>query len=233
MSLNVSEIFGPTFQGEGSHTGRRVAFIRLGACNLTCDWCDTPYTWDADRFDLRKEIKPADVDQILLQISEMKVNTVVISGGEPLLQQKKADWIELLETLTSMGIEIHIETNGTITPNEVTDEFVDHFSVSPKLTGSGVAIDKRIAPKALEWFATDARAIFKFVITHRHEIEDEVDTLVDLYGIDPSRVWLMPEGATLPDHLNKLQELADPIASSGYNLSARVHIFAWNTKRGV
>ena len=45
-SLTVSEIFGPTFQGEGPFTGRAAVFLRLGRCNLDCKWCDTPYTWD-------------------------------------------------------------------------------------------------------------------------------------------------------------------------------------------
>jgi len=36
--LNVNEIFGPTIQGEGPHTGRLVGFLRLAGCNLACTW---------------------------------------------------------------------------------------------------------------------------------------------------------------------------------------------------
>ena len=54
-TLPLSEVFGPTFQGEGPHAGRRCAFVRLGGCNLSCEWCDTPYTWDATRYDLALE----------------------------------------------------------------------------------------------------------------------------------------------------------------------------------
>ncbi|HHK7228110.1 TPA: hypothetical protein ACQXLV_002143, partial [Streptococcus pneumoniae] len=42
--LPVSEVFGPTIQGEGPHAGRTCHFIRLGGCNLSCSWCDTPYS---------------------------------------------------------------------------------------------------------------------------------------------------------------------------------------------
>ena len=49
--LVVAEVFGPTFQGEGPSTGQRAGFVRLGRCNLDCSWCDTPYTWDWERFD--------------------------------------------------------------------------------------------------------------------------------------------------------------------------------------
>ena len=39
--LVVSEIFGPTWQGEGPSLGRRCGFVRLGRCNLACTFCDT------------------------------------------------------------------------------------------------------------------------------------------------------------------------------------------------
>lgn len=54
-SLVVSEVFGPTHQGEGPHAGQLCAFVRLMGCNLSCSWCDTPYTWDASRYDLKAE----------------------------------------------------------------------------------------------------------------------------------------------------------------------------------
>ena len=67
-SLVVSEIFGPTIQGEGQYAGQLVAFIRLGGCNLACSWCDTPYTWDASRFDLRNEMTRTPVNEILERV---------------------------------------------------------------------------------------------------------------------------------------------------------------------
>ncbi|MDQ3757733.1 MAG: 7-carboxy-7-deazaguanine synthase QueE, partial [Actinomycetota bacterium] len=36
MTLVVSEVFGPTWQGEGPSVGRTAAFVRLGRCNLAC-----------------------------------------------------------------------------------------------------------------------------------------------------------------------------------------------------
>lgn len=55
--LVVSEVFGPTFQGEGPSLGRRAGFVRLGRCNLDCSWCDTPNTWDWSRFDPAIELR--------------------------------------------------------------------------------------------------------------------------------------------------------------------------------
>jgi len=44
--IRINEIFGPTFQGEGQTIGKLSEFVRVSGCNLTCSWCDTPYTWD-------------------------------------------------------------------------------------------------------------------------------------------------------------------------------------------
>lgn len=44
-TIDVNEIFGPVFQGEGPSTGRRCGFVRLARCNLDCGegsgatWC--------------------------------------------------------------------------------------------------------------------------------------------------------------------------------------------------
>src|SRR4051794_4076555 len=86
-SLVVSEVFGPTFQGEGRSLGRRCGFVRLGRCNLACTWCDTPYTWDWDRFDPAVELQRRTVTEIVSALEAMAIDMVVITGGEPLLQQ--------------------------------------------------------------------------------------------------------------------------------------------------
>src|SRR5690606_10255253 len=54
--LLVSEIF-RSVQGEGRHVGVPSVFLRLARCNLSCRWCDTPYTWDFERFDFEREVR--------------------------------------------------------------------------------------------------------------------------------------------------------------------------------
>src|SRR5262249_7493061 len=86
-SLVVSEVFGPTWQGEGPSIGRRCGFVRLGRCNLACTWCDTPYTWDWERYDPAKELHRRAVTEVVSDLEAMAIDMVVISGGEPMLQQ--------------------------------------------------------------------------------------------------------------------------------------------------
>ena len=78
--LPVSEVYGPVWQGEGPDTGRRCSFLRLGHCNLACDWCDTPYTWDDDRFDVDAECPPTSNDHIMAELDRHGTDTVVLTG---------------------------------------------------------------------------------------------------------------------------------------------------------
>src|SRR5437016_1796340 len=120
-SLVVSEIFGPTFQGEGPSLGRRCVFLRLGGCNLHCRWCDTPYTWDwtgrnGVAYEPRKELQPMDPMAVWESLRSLGAETLVISGGEPMLQQ--ASLLPLLDRTVNAEWWVEIETAGTIAPDE-------------------------------------------------------------------------------------------------------------------
>lgn len=43
-SILISEIFGPTIQGEGALIGRPTVFVRTGGCDFRCRWCIAPET---------------------------------------------------------------------------------------------------------------------------------------------------------------------------------------------
>ena len=90
--LLVAETFGdkkPTFQGEGPSCGTPAVFIRLSRCNLTCSWCDTKYTWDWEHYDPRKESARLGVTALAEWALALSPGLVIITGGEPLLQQPK------------------------------------------------------------------------------------------------------------------------------------------------
>ena len=44
--LQVMEDF-YTIKGEGFNTGKAAYFIRLGGCDVGCQWCDVKESWDA------------------------------------------------------------------------------------------------------------------------------------------------------------------------------------------
>ncbi|NYT13982.1 MAG: 7-carboxy-7-deazaguanine synthase QueE [Candidatus Methanofastidiosa archaeon] len=102
-NLLVSEIFF-SINGEGLEIGKPTVFLRLSGCNLDCSWCDTKY---ANYNAVEKNI-----DEILEEIERINngIKSVLITGGEPLLQ----DIEELVEILHAKGYYISIETNGSI-----------------------------------------------------------------------------------------------------------------------
>lgn len=229
----VSEIFGPTVQGEGPSLGRRCAFVRLGRCNLTCSWCDTPYTWDwkgvnGVQFDPRKELSELSIDEILSALEPMKVDRVVITGGEPLLQQ--TELLQLCAALRLRGCAVEIETNGTRIPEPALDDEVTSFNVSPKLSNSGVAEKDRLNIEALRAFAS-ASACFKFVVTETSCLS-EIAELQAAVPLNPASIWVMPEGTTADKLSSRADKLTDAVINSGWNLTTRLHVLLWGDERG-
>lgn len=242
--LPLAEVFGPTVQGEGPHCGRPARFIRLGRCNLSCgkgnaSWqCDTPYTWDTERFDVDRECPDTDVDEVLTRAAAIPARITVLTGGEPLVHQRKAAFEYLLWMLVHppgrpFG-QIHVETNGTIAPTATVGLAVDHFTVSPKLANSGESIRHRVRSMALRAFNNvpelyGATVAFKFVCTDPQDLV-EVDQLVVDHDLDPDRVWIMPGGTTVTEIVRHHRELADAVLQRGYSTTTRLHTLLWPTE---
>lgn len=228
VRANINEIFGPTIQGEGPHMGQRVGFVRTAGCNLSCSWCDTPYSWDWERFDKAAESHPMSIEDIAGQIEEMNVSRIILTGGEPMIQQS---FIPSL--YASTGCKIDVETNGTRVPKPATIEAVDLFCVSPKLSHAQDPEERRIVDEAMFAYselAAQEKAIFKFVAEKVEDL-DEIREILDRYNIPDYAVWIMPEGMTIDDHMEHLKELADPVVDRGWNLTTRIHVLAWETVR--
>jgi len=234
--LKVSEVFGPTFQGEGVSLGRRAAFIRLGRCNLACSWCDTPYTWDwsgqnGTAYDPAQELYDGDAEQLTEQIASMDVPLVVITGGEPMSQQRSL--IPLLAMLTHEDRhEIEIETNGTIVPMDEFDAYVTRYNVSPKLANSNQPESNRIKPEALRALNGTGKATFKFVVTSPDDIE-EIERVLAVGDIEPSKVWIMGEGRSADDIDGHAQSVVVDVLEQGWNITTRLHVLLWGDARGV
>jgi 7-cyano-7-deazaguanosine (preQ0) biosynthesis protein QueE len=223
--LVVSEVFGPTWQGEGPSVGRRAGFVRLGRCNLACQFCDTAYTWDWERYDPAAELTKRSVSDVVAELASMNVDLVVITGGEPLLQQRHLG--PLVDECARRNWRIEVETAGTIAPALAG---VDRWNVSPKLANSGMSVDRRRKPDILRAFAATGRAVFKFVVVEPADL-DEIAELVDACGLHD--VWIMPEGTDPETVLRGLRDLAEPVLARGWNLTPRLQVLIWGDRRGV
>jgi len=109
----IVEIF-HSVQGEGFHCGIPHVFVRFGNCNLRCEWCDTDFLVYEER----------ELDSIVDEVLSYECDRVIFTGGEPAMQ----DLAAIGSRLKEHGINLSIETNGTI---EV-DPVIDWICVSPK-----------------------------------------------------------------------------------------------------
>jgi len=148
-------------------------FVRLTHCNLRCGWCDTAYTWNWEAHDPAKEILELDTDAILIAVVAAGHRNVVLTGGEPLLQQRQL--LSLAERLKAGGRRIEVETNGTIEPRPTFAANIDRWNVSPKLRNSGNPARHRIVPAALAWFVAHPAATFKFVVEEPGDLQEIAD----------------------------------------------------------
>lgn len=232
--LPTNEVFGPVVQGEGPYAGRQASFIRLGGqgpgkgCNLSCPPCDTKQTWDAEHYDLPAENPMTFVDHTVHKVARYNTGIVVISGGEPLLHQQRLAWERMLRGLNHIGARVHLETNGTIAPNDVTRFQVAHASVSPKLTAMGGADPegKRIKPAVLDAWRTLAEggtACMKLVCATTDDVE-EAAAFADLHAWRRELVWIMPEGTTNEQAMATTALIAQDAVAHGFNFSPRLHL---------
>ena len=134
MSYAVKEIF-LTVQGEGVRAGTVAVFLRFAGCNLwsglekdrasaVCKFCDTDFV----KTDGVNGGRYADAQSLATAVADLwkggGERWVVCTGGEPLLQLDA----ELIAALHAQGIQIAVETNGTI----AAPEGIDWLCVSPK-----------------------------------------------------------------------------------------------------
>jgi 7-carboxy-7-deazaguanine synthase len=228
--LITAECFGvetPTFQGEGPSTGHPALFIRLSRCNLTCTRCDTKYTWDWTQFDPRQESRKRSVADLTAWATSSAVELVVITGGEPLIQQRGLT--VLVPALLAAGKRVEFETNGTIAPDPALLIDGVRFNVSPKLASFGMDESRSILPSVLEGFADSGRAVFKFVASAASDLE-RIAELSAAHRLAP--VWVMPEGTTAEAITATTRVLADAVAARGWHLTTRLHVLAFADARG-
>jgi 7-carboxy-7-deazaguanine synthase len=226
--LDPSVVWCETFvslQGEGPLAGQRAAFVRFAHCNLTCVWCDTSYSWDWAKFPRERETRRGPVAEIASWVRAQGVDLVVVTGGEPMLQQGA---VRALAELCAPA-RVQVETNGTRIPNAGLGTVVDLFVVSPKLANSGVAWHRRIVPAALRALAATGSVAWKFVAVEPDDLR-EIDALVAAYGLAP--VWVMPEGTTAEQVLDRARCLVDPVLDRGWHFSLRLHTLLWGDCRG-
>jgi organic radical activating enzyme len=248
-TIAVAEHF-LSVQGEGQTAGKRAYFLRLAGCNLMCGGKGTERdgqlhngaTWRCDSIEVWLKGKSVTFNQLVDDmggrafISNLQQGAhLIITGGEPLLQQDSIyDFIKYLSLDIGIpGLTVEIETNGTIMPSDKLFSLVKFWNVSPKLQNSGEPYFKRVKREVIEALSfRGPKTCFKFVVKDRADLlEIEKTYIQDI--MYQSQVYLMAAA----DNRNELDAMAESIVGLalefGYNYSHRIHISVWNQKTGV
>jgi organic radical activating enzyme len=210
----VQEVF-KTIQGEGPWAGWPATFVRLAGCNLACHFCDT---------DFESGTEHMDAEQITSVARVGGTRRVVITGGEPLRQPI---W-PLVKSLRASGIEVQIETAGTLweeLPNYMPPPVL---VCSPKTASIAKGVEAHCAH-------------YKYIIRASDAI-DPSDGLPCVSTQDPARalrlyrptqkrvtVWLQPcaeySGTTMDHYRTEINAkfAAALCMKYGYRLSLQLH----------
>lgn len=226
--LAFSEIF-ESVQGEGLSAGEPSVFLRLAHCNLRCTWCDTKYTWDFRAYRYEDEVRFERVTDLAARLNAFATRRLVLTGGEPLLQQAG---IAQLFTLLASDFIIEVETNGTRAPDLALADRVDQWNVSPKLAHSGEPETRRIRPEALAALLATGRANLKLVIGSAEDTL-EAEALVAGTGWPRDRVLLMAQGSTRSALAERAPLVRAEALRRGFRYSPRLHVERWDGARGV
>ena len=112
--IRISEIFGPTLQGEGPLIGQPTVFVRTGGCDYRCAWCDTLY---AVLPEYREEWVPMTPQEIMARVDKLAAGQpvlVTLSGGNPALQPLAS----LIALGRGKGHRFALETQSSVSRSE-------------------------------------------------------------------------------------------------------------------
>ncbi len=235
----VNEVYS-CLQGEGFNLGKPSVLVRFQICNLRCSWCDTPYTHtlksDADllgkqkfnRFELPQLVE-------LIQKSGNDIKHVILTGGEPTLQNLKPLRDELGQDYT-----VEVESNGTQIPHLKFESFLyeDYrnfqWNISPKGNSAGEKIDENSLAHWADLSKIQNSVFFKFVIRSEF-LETDIQEVLEIqnkYRLIGDRLYLMPEGTHAESQLG-CKELHDVCLKYGFRYTPRLHVLLFGAQRGV
>ena len=251
-NILISEIFGPTLQGEGALIGQPTVFVRTGGCDFRCTWCDTLYAVLPKYKDEWEPMTPVEIFEKVQELSGGVPLLVTLSGGNPALQPMA----ELLRIGKKNGYRFALETQGS----KHQDWFsgLDYLILSPKPPSSGMETDWKELWKCVYGSDPLFDIVFKIVIFD----DADYDYALQVYSkySSPSRKFYLQTGnsqvldddvpqpyrtnswdglgheALIATTLNRTRWLAKKvIADRLHNVTVlpQFHTLLWGNKRGV
>jgi 7-carboxy-7-deazaguanine synthase len=235
----VSEIFGPTIQGEGVLVGLPTVFVRTGGCDYRCSWCDSLHAVESRYRHDWQSMSTEDVWSEVTRLSGGRPLTISLSGGNPAIQPLGG----LIERGHREGYRFALETQGSVAKDWFAE--LDTLVLSPKPPSSSMATNWAALDLCLEMAGGKPETVLKIVIfddadyayardvasryphlpvylqpgNHTPPPPDAEDAFVDMDGVMERMRWLIDKAVA--DHWFEARILP------------QLHVLIWGNKRGV
>ena len=239
--VRISEIFGPTIQGEGPLIGQPTVFVRTAGCDYRCAWCDTLYAVLPEYHDEWILMSPP---QIMARVNELAGDSSVLislSGGNPALQP--------LAPVIALGRRhshsFALETQGSVSQAWFAE--LDWLILSPKPPSSGMTTDWNALEACLEAAEGKPRCVLKIVVfddadySYAQTVAARHPTLpVYLQVGNPAPLIAanraIADEPDVEDLMHRLRWLAGRVIADHWfaaTVLPQLHVLAWGNKRGV
>ena len=239
--IRISEIFGPTIQGEGPLIGHPTVFVRTGGCDYRCAWCDTSF---AVLPEYREEWTLMTSLQIMARVNELAGGhpvLVSLSGGNPALQPLTS----LITLGRREGHRFALETQGSISQAWFAE--LDWLILSPKPPSSETITDLNILEASLEATQGRPRCALKIVVFDDADYS-YAQTVAARYPSLPIYLQVgnpapliaagrqLPDEADFDDLMCRFRWLVSKVVADRWftaTVLPQLHVLAWGNKRGV
>lgn len=236
----ISEIFGPTIQGEGVLLGHPTVFVRTGGCDSRCVWCDTGYAVLPKYKDQwTKQTVDEILDRVDLLCGELKPGlsrpVITLSGGNPALQPFQY----FINPAKNRMYRVALETQAT-QPREWF-ELLNYLILSPKPPSSLMTYDRAALHECI--INGPANTTLKIVVFNKDDfdfaymVHRQFPAIPMYLSVGNDEADLNKEGfvANRDALLWQATRVSEWVIKSGWSqviLTPQLHTLLWGGERG-
>lgn len=230
--IPISEIFGPTIQGEGDLIGHPTVFVRIGGCTYNCSFCDTLY---AVLEQYRKDWTLMSSSEILKVIKTLSGNEpilVTFSGGNPAMQ----DLSEIIRLGSYEGYTFCAETQGDLYKEWFND--LDQLILSPKPPSSLMKTDYNKLDYIITMMTRPEKVCLKIVVSDKRDFDYAINIFQRYPSITKKYISpcnISPGDPDLDSIYDKMRYITDLMLENKiYDvcLTPQMHVLMYGNERG-
>ncbi len=243
----ISEIFGPTLQGEGPLAGVPTVFVRTGGCEFRCEWCDSMHAVDPVHRPEWEGMTADDVLDRVIGLSRGYPLLVSLSGGNPALMPLG----RLIERGQEHGYTFALETQGTVEREWFSK--LDHLVLSPKGPSSKMRFEHKRLQRCIKAAGLQTEMALKVVVFNEADyqfarelydcyrelpmyLQAGTPPVVHLAGVpeeERAEVTISDMRAAVAANTLWLLERVKQDRWFGVRVGCQLHVMLWGDKRGV